>query len=542
MFIEIGLIAAIALLLLLVVLAIIHMLRPAAAVVDTSPLQARLEAIERNEERVERSIREELGRGRDEAGALGKALREEVQGSLNAFGSSVREQVAEMSLVQKHQLELFAGQLSALTRGNEENLGHFRQAIEERHDAMRSTIEARLSALTTENGQRMDQIRSEAAATAQSMRTETAESFKTFNDSLLKSTAEIANMQAGQLTRLAESSDQKLEAMRATVDVGLKTLQEENAKKLEQIRQTVDEQLQGTLEKRLGESFQLVSDRLEQVYKGLGEVQTLAAGVGDLKKVLSNVRVRGTWGEVQLGSLLEQMLSQEQYGQNVATTGTDERVEYAIRLPGADSDSCVWLPVDAKFPQEDYIRLVDASERGDAEAVEACSRQLEARIRTAARDISEKYIAPPATTDFAIMYLPTEGLYAEVLRRPGIVEGLQREFRVAVAGPTTLAAILNSLQMGFRTLAIQKRSSEVWEVLGAVKTEFGKYASTLEKVHKKLLEASNTVDQSLVRTRAIERKLRNVQGLGSPEHAEPAISEGEIEEVEYTVDELVSVS
>jgi DNA recombination protein RmuC len=268
-------------------------------------------------------------------------------------------------------------------------------------------------------------------------------------------------MQAGQLTRLAESSDQKLEAMRATVDVGLKTLQEENAKKLEQIRQTVDEQLQGTLEKRLGESFQLVSDRLEQVYKGLGEVQTLAAGAGDLKKVLSNVRVRGTWGEVQLGSLLEQMLSQEQYGQNVATTGTDERVEYAIRLPGADSDSCVWLPVDAKFPQEDYIRLVDASERGDAEAVETCSRQLEARIRSAARDISQKYIAPPATTDFAIMYLPTEGLYAEVLRRPGIVEGLQREFRVAVAGPTTLAAILNSLQMGFRTLAIQKRSSDL---------------------------------------------------------------------------------
>jgi DNA recombination protein RmuC len=539
---EIGLVAAITLLLLLVVLAIVHMLRPAAAVLDTSPLQARLEAIERNEERVERSIREELSRGRDEAGTLGKALREEVQGSLNSFGSSVREQVAEMSLVQKNQLELFAGQLSALTRGNEESLGHFRQAVEERHDAMRSTIEARLSALTTENGQRMDQIRSEAAATAQSMRTEIAESFKAFNDSLLKSTAEIANMQAGQLTRLAESSDQKLEAMRATVDVGLKTLQEENAKKLEQIRQTVDEQLHGTLEKRLGESFQLVSDRLEQVYKGLGEVQSLAAGVGDLKKVLSNVRVRGTWGEVQLGGLLEQMLSPEQYGQNVATTGTDERVEYAIRLPGADSDSCVWLPVDAKFPQEDYIRLVDASERGDAEAVETCSRQLEARIRMAARDISEKYIAPPATTDFAIMYLPTEGLYAEVLRRPGIVEGLQREFRVAVAGPTTLAAILNSLQMGFRTLAIQKRSSEVWEVLGAVKTEFGKYAWMLEKVHKKLQEASNTVDQGLVRTRAIERKLRNVQELASPEHPEPTIIEDEIEEVEHTVNELVSVS
>jgi DNA recombination protein RmuC len=319
---EIGLIAAIALLLLLAVLAIVHMVRPAAAVVDTAPLQARLEAVERNEERIERSIREEMGRNRDEAATLGKALREEVQTSLNAFGSSVREQVVEMSAVQKNQLELFAGQLSTLTRGNEENLGQFRHAIEERHDALRSAIEARLSALDAESTRNMDQIRSDAVATAQGMRTETAESQRTFHDSLLKSMAEIANLQAGQLTRLTESSDQKLEAMRSTVDAGLKTLQEENSKKLEQMRQTVDEQLQGTLEKRLGESFQLVSDRLEQVYRGLGEVQSLAAGVGDLKKVLSNVRVRGTWGEVQLGSLLEQMLSPEQYGQNVATTGS----------------------------------------------------------------------------------------------------------------------------------------------------------------------------------------------------------------------------
>jgi DNA recombination protein RmuC len=306
------------------------------------------------------------------------------------------------------------------------------------------------------------------------------------------------------------------------------------------MRQTVDEQLQGTLEKRLGESFRLVSERLEQVYRGLGEVQNLATGVGDLKKVLSNVKARGTWGEVQLGNLLAQILTPEQYGQNVATTGTDERVEFAIRLPGAGEGSYVWLPIDAKFPQEDYIRLVEASERGDAEAVEASSRLLEQHIRLSAKDISQKYIAPPTTTDFGILYLPTEGLYAEVLRRPGMVESLQREYRVAVAGPTTLAAILNSLQMGFRTLAIQQRSSEVWEVLGVVKTEFGKYAKALEKIHKKLQEASHSVDDGLRRTRAIDRRLRDVQALPSPDGSEVVLIEEDGVEAESETDELVS--
>jgi DNA recombination protein RmuC len=285
--------------------------------------------------------------------------------------------------------------------------------------------------------------------------------------------------------------------------------------RLEEMRRTVDEQLQGTLEKRLGQSFQLVSERLEQVYKGLGEMRTLAAGVGDLKKVLSDVRARGTWGEVQLGALLDQMLHPDQYDRHVATTGTSERVEFAIRLPGVDEDSCVWLPLDAKFPQEDYLRLVEASERADAAAVELCSRQLEARIRSCARDIRDKYVAPPRTTDFGIMYLPTESLYAEVLRRPGLVESLQREYRIAIAGPTTLAALLNSLQMGFRTLAIQRRSSEVWELLGVVKREFSKYSDVLARVQKKLQEAANTVDQGLTRTRAIEKTLRDVAELPS---------------------------
>jgi DNA recombination protein RmuC len=299
--------------------------------------------------------------------------------------------------------------------------------------------------------------------------------------------------------------------------------------KLEQIRHTVDEQLQTTLEKRLGESFKMVSERLEQVHRGLGEMQTLAAGVGDLKKLLSNVRTRGTWGEVQLGMLLEQILTPEQYATNVATTGTGERVEFAIKLPGAEPGSPVWLPIDAKFPKEDYERLVDAVERADAPAIEESSRQLEARARQCARDIAQKYLAPPRTTDFAIMYLPTEGLYAEVLRRPGLVEALQRE-RLSVAGPMTLSAILNSLQMGFRTLAIQQRSSEVWEVLGTVKTEFGQYADILTKVQKKLEEATHTVETGLTRTRVIQRKLKDVQELPSAAAEMPmSAAVGEVE-------------
>ncbi len=307
-----------------------------------------------------------------------------------------------------------------------------------------------------------------------------------------------------------------------------RAFREEAARQLDRIRGIVDEKLQESLERRLGESFRSVSERLEQVHRGLGEMKALAAGVGDLKKVLTNVRVRGTWGEVQLGLLLEQMLSPEQYGRNVATTGKSERVEFAIRLPGSEPGSFVWLPVDAKFPQEDYARLAEAAERADAEAVEACSRQIEVRIRQCARDIAVKYVAPPATTDFAIMYLPTEGLYAEVLRRPGLMESVQREWRVTIAGPTTLAAILNSLQMGFRTLAIQQRSSEVWDLLGEVKTEFEKYAEVLAKLRKKLQEADQTVEAGLTRTRVIQRKLRDVEALPAPEDgaAEPAGESG----------------
>ncbi len=354
-------------------------------------------------------------------------------------------------------------------------------------------------------------------------REEQAASLRGFGEAQLRRMTEIASLQRSQLDAFAEQlktltqmNEVKLEKLRDTVEGRLKSLQEENAAKLEQMRTTVDEKLHATLEKRLGESFQLVSERLELVHKGLGEMQGLAAGVGDLKKVLTNVKSRGTFGEIQLGALLEQVLTPEQYGVNVATRpGSSERVEFAIRLPGREpgEGGTVWLPLDAKFPQEDYLRLVEAQEQGSPEGVAEAGRQLERQVKAMAATVRDKYLEPPHTTDFAIMFLPTEGLYAEVLRRSGLVESLQRDFRVVVAGPTTLAALLNSLQLGFRTLAIEKRSSEVWQLLGAVKGEFGKFGDILEKTKKKLDEASSSIESAAVRTRAIERKLRTVQEL-----------------------------
>lgn len=321
--------------------------------------------------------------------------------------------------------------------------------------------------------------------------------------------------QSEALAKFGEAQTQQATALRSSVEEGLKTLRQENADKLEQMRRTVDEKLHETLEKRLGESFKLVSDRLELVHKGLGEMQTLASGVGDLKRVLTNVKSRGIFGEVQLAALLEQVLTPEQYAANIATRpGSNERVEFAIRLPGrGDDGEPVWLPIDAKFPREDYERLIEAQERADPAAAEAAAAALERRIRGEAQTIADKYLSPPHTTDFGILFVPTEGLYAEILRRPGLFEDLQRKHRVTVTGPTNLLAFLNSLQMGFRTLALEKRSSEVWEVLGAVKTEFGKFGEVLDKVRKKLDEATNQLDATGVRTRAITRRLKTVQEL-----------------------------
>lgn len=359
-------------------------------------------------------------------------------------------------------------------------------------------------------------------------RRELGDAMRQFGDSVQARMADIATLQAGQLDAfsrqlltLTQSNDQKLERLRETVEERLKLLQADNNRQLEQMRTTVDEKLHATLEKRLGESFRLVSERLELVHKGLGEMQTLAAGVGDLKRVLTNVKTRGIWGEIHLASLLEQVLTVEQYDRNVATKpGSNERVEFAIRLPGRDKgDKPVWLPIDAKFPQEDYQRLLDAQEQANPALADEAARALEARVKTEAKSIRAKYIDPPHTTDFAILFLPVEGLFAEVLRRPGLCDLLLRDHRVVVTGPTTLAALLSSLQMGFKTLAVEKRSSEVWALLGAVKTEFGRFGEMLEKTQKKLQEASNSIETAAQKSRTIERKLRTVQELPAADAA-----------------------
>lgn len=346
----------------------------------------------------------------------------------------------------------------------------------------------------------------------------------TFNTKVLREELALqlhnfTNANDKKFIQLTQMNEQKLDKLRETVEIKLMAIQSDNTKKLDEMRITVDEKLHATLEKRLGESFQLVSERLEQVHKGLGEMQQLASGVGDLKKVLSNIKTRGIWGEMQLASLLEQVLTPEQYAVNVATKrDSQDRVEFAIKLPGKDiDDSTVWLPIDAKFPMEDYQRLLEAQEQANAELAATAAASLEMRIRHEAKTIREKYIDPPNTTDFAILFLPVEGLYAEVLRRPGLCDSLQREYRINITGPTTLAALLNSLQMGFRTLAIEKRSSQVWALLGAVKTEFGKFGDVLVKTKEKIDQASKQLDSAAVRTRAIERKLKDVEQLPVPE-------------------------
>jgi DNA recombination protein RmuC len=390
--------------------------------------------------------------------------------------------------------------LDQLRQGVEQRLNTFSTETNQKIELLRSSSAEFGARLHGQLNQGIEQLQSALNLAAQQSREQTAASLKSVSESVVKSVVDLSAEQKHQLGEI-----------RTTVDSRLIAMSGDNEKRLDQMRQTVDEKLQGTLEARLGQSFQLVSDRLEQVHKGLGEMQSLASGVGDLKRVLTNVKTRGTWGEVQLETLLEQMLAPEQYGKNVNTTGTQERVEFAIKLPGREAGKSCWLPVDAKFPVEDYQRLVEASERSDSDAVEEATRKLEATLKLCARKISEKYLMPPATTDFGILFLATEGLYAEALRRVGLAEFLQREYRVILTGPNTFAAILNSLQMGFRTLTIQQRSSEVWETLGAVKTEFSKYAIVLAKVKKKLEEASHTVDQAETRTRVLQKHLRNVE-------------------------------
>jgi DNA recombination protein RmuC len=441
-------------------------------------------------ERLERELRDELGRQAQASRA-----------DLAAFQQTLTAQQGEALRTQNDQIDGFRTQL-----------GETRQAVS---DALAQAAQS-------------------LAAQSQAARQAQDEVLRTLADRQDAALRRFGDTLAEALQRQAEAGERRLAEVRQSVETRLVALQEGNERKLEQMRATVDEKLHATLEQRLGESFRQVAERLEQVHKGLGEMQGLARDVGALNRVLTNVKTRGIFGEVQLGGLLEQVFTPEQYAVNVATVpGSTERVEFAIRLPGGrGSDGAagapLWLPIDAKFPREDYERLLDAHERADAAAMEQAARGIETRLRLEARTIREKYVAPPHTTDFAILFVPAEGLYAEALRRPGLVESLQREHKVMLAGPTTLLATLNSLQMGFRTLALEKRSAEVWEVLGAVKTEFAKFGDVLAKTRKKLEEATNTIDQAQTRTNVMTRRLKSVEALPEPRALEllpPAVGD-----------------
>jgi DNA recombination protein RmuC len=450
------------LLIVLVVLAVLVLLLQLAMLLrgrGDPGLHAKLDALKDDSARVERTLREEQ-----------RAGREELQQGFDRFRGHLGEQLVGTSQQQAERIDGFGQRLAALTDGTSQGLQTLAQQLTE--DARKSRAETTLAL------------------------------------------NQFGEQQQQRFAALSAEHEKRMGEVRATLEAKLGAIQKDNADKLEQMRATVDEKLQSTLETRLGQSFKLVSDRLEAVQRGLGEMQNLAIGVGDLKRVLTNVKSRGILGEVQLGALLEQMLTAEQYGSNVITVpGSNERVEFAIRMPGQGEGEHILLPIDAKFPMEDYQRLLEAQENADIEAAGIAGRALELRVREEAKRIKSKYIAPPHTTDFAVLFLPTEGLFAEVIRRPGLFELLQREHRVTVAGPTTLSALLNSLQMGFRTLAIAKRSSEVWALLGAVKNEFGKFGVVLEKTRKQLDAARNSIDSAGQRTRAIERKLRGVETL-----------------------------
>ncbi len=471
-------------LLLVLVLQVVLFLRSGNSNTTTQFTQLRTD-LERHQndtsERMERELRNQVQ-------GTAQGTRQELSASLALFQQAVAAQLTGIAGLQNGQFDQFGLKLAKLNEVNAAQL-----------DAMRDAI-----MLQGQHG-----------------REEQGSSLKRFGDTLNQS-----------LALLTESNAQRMLEVRATLEQKIKELQTDNGARLEEMRKTVDEKLHATLEQRLGESFKLVSDRLDKVHHGLGEMQQLAIGVGDLKRVLTNVKTRGTWGEVQLEMLLEQVLTVDQYAKNVETVpGTGERVEFAIKLPGqVDGGTPVWMPIDAKFPKEQYERLAEAAERADADGVAMAGRELERAIRGEAKTIAEKYLSPPLTTDFAILFLPTEGLYAEVMRRPGLADELQRVWRVSIAGPSTLSALLNSLQMGFRTLALEKRSSEVWQVLGAVKTEFGKFGDVLAATKLTLERAAKNIESAETRSRQMARKLKTVEALPTevaqallgPESREPA--------------------
>ncbi len=381
-------------------------------------------------------------------------------------------------------------------------------------------VSARLDALLHDNERLERELRSAVDSSSGQLRLETGTRLSELQTHLVQQMTGLTGLQGQQLADLTHRIQLDLGEVRGTLHSQLSSLQQGNERKLDQMRETVEEKLQSTLEARLGESFRMVSERLEQVHKGLGEMQALASGVGDLKRMLTNVKSRGTYGEVQLATLLEQVLLVDQYARNIATRPhSTERVEFAVRMPGRDGSPC-WLPIDAKFPVEDYDRLLTAVETGDAVALDIAGKALERSIKVQAKMIRDKYVESPHTTDFAIMFLPTEGLFAEVLRRPGLADYLHRESRTVIAGPTTLFAMLNSLQMGFRTLALERRSAEVWQVLGAVKTEFGKFGEVLATLHRQLLNASDTIDSAQRRSTQMSKALKSVEALPAEQAAQ----------------------
>ncbi|MBV9862289.1 MAG: DNA recombination protein RmuC [Alphaproteobacteria bacterium] len=461
---ELVIIASIGLAAIILAAVVVAAVRMAVARAAIPPrMEVRLLALEAGIGRGEAAVREEAGRGREEGREAARSLREEVAGCVAGLAGGVHRDLTDLAAIQSRRLDGFAATLN--------------------------------------------EAKAEAAARAEGLRGELGASLQHLLDTHSRTVALM----------LQQAADRQ-EALRHTVEGRLDAIRHENAAKLEQMRLTVDEKLQATLEQRLGASFRQVNDSLEQVYRSVGEMQALAAGVGDLKRVLTNIKSRGTWGEVSLGNLLEEALAPDQYDRNIEIQpGSNQRVEFAIRLPG-DGQTPVWLPLDAKFPLEDYERLVDAVERGEVAAAEIAARAVEARIRGAGRDICAKYVHPPRSTDFAVLFVPTEGLFAEIVRRPGLVDALQRECHVMVAGPTTLLSLLTALRMGFRSLAIQKRSDEVWKVLGAVKHEFGQFGTVIDGLGRKLDEAQKFLDERVGRRRrAMERQLRAVESLPEDE-------------------------
>lgn len=453
---------------------------------ELTKLRSSVETVQTQLKDTESNLKHEFVTNRKENTDSATGLRTEIGNQLNQF------------------TQTFSGQLGSLTQSNEAKL-----------EAIRKTFEDKLSDIQKNSDAQSKESRAEQKEHLDGFKKELNDALKDYKDRMREQFSDFERSQKTQNT----TNSEKISELKLSLETSVKTMQEGNERKLEEMRKTVDEKLNETLEKRLGESFKQVSDRLEAVHKGLGEMQTLAVSVGDLKKVMSNVKSRGVLGEYQLQNIIEDLLTNEQYEKNVKTkVGSGAVVEFAIKMPhGGNLEKTLWLPIDSKFPKEDYEALVDAYEKGDADKIDLYRKAFINGIKKNAKDIKEKYIDPPNTTEYGIMFLPYESLFGEVLRVPGLFEQLQKEYKITITGPTTLSALLNSLQMGFRTLAIEKRSSEVWDLLGAVKTEFGQFGDILAKTKKKLIEATNVIDTSEVRTRAIERKLRHVQELPAGE-------------------------